>query len=94
MNPRNPYPTIVLSCLSPRETDLFSAVLQDFAQHFEIGAKKRVILVLDRAGWHTSVRVSGTEFYRLEVPDGIHLFPLPPYSPELQPAERLWHAGQ
>ena len=26
----------------------------------------------------------------MEVPDGIHLFPLPPYSPELQPIERLW----
>jgi transposase len=24
------------------------------------------------------------------VPKGIHLVPLPPYSPELQPAERLW----
>ena len=24
------------------------------------------------------------------MPEGIHLFPLPPYSPELQPAERLW----
>src|SRR5919206_597343 len=24
------------------------------------------------------------------VPDGLHLVPLPPYSPELQPAERLW----
>lgn len=63
-------------------TDLFSAVLQDFANHFEIGSQKRVLLVLDQAGWHTSER--------LEVPDGIHLFPLPPYSPELQPAERLW----
>lgn len=27
---------------------------------------------------------------KLEVPEGIHLFPLRPYSPELQPAERLW----
>ncbi len=27
---------------------------------------------------------------KLQVPEGIHLFPLPPYSPELQPAERLW----
>jgi len=26
----------------------------------------------------------------LEVPQGIHLVPLAPYSPELQPAERLW----
>lgn len=24
------------------------------------------------------------------VPEGIFLMPLPPYSPELQPAERLW----
>ena len=27
---------------------------------------------------------------QLQVPDGIHLLPLPPYSPELQPAERVW----
>lgn len=38
--------------------------------------------MVDRAGWHTSEKV--------EVPEGIHLIPLPPYSPELQPAERLW----
>lgn len=24
------------------------------------------------------------------MPEGIYLVPLPPYSPELQPAERLW----
>ena len=24
------------------------------------------------------------------MPEGIHLLPLPPHSPELQPAERLW----
>ena len=35
-----------------------------------------------QAGWHTSEQ--------LEVPEGIHLVSLPPYSPELQPAERLW----
>jgi transposase len=69
--------------LLPRvRTDLFSAVLKDFADHFEIGNKKRVILVIDQAGWHMSEA--------LECPEGIHLFPLPPYSPELQPAERLW----
>ena len=63
-------------------TDLFDAVLKDFAEHFGIGVKKRVILTVDQAGWHMSDK--------LEVPEGIHLFPLPPYSPELQPAERLW----
>jgi transposase len=38
--------------------------------------------VLDQPGWHT-----GGE---LTVPEGIHLEYLPAYSPELQPAERLW----
>jgi transposase len=41
-----------------------------------------VILPLDQAGWHLSEK--------LKVPEGIHLLPLPAYSPELQPAERLW----
>ncbi|MDB9513716.1 hypothetical protein PN499_21195 [Kamptonema animale CS-326] len=26
----------------------------------------------------------------MRIPDGIHLYCLPSYSPELQPAERLW----
>ena len=63
-------------------TQLFSRVLKDFAQHFGVGKNKRIILPLDQAGWHIS--------QQLEVPEGIHLLPLPPYSPELQPAERLW----
>jgi len=37
--------------------DLFNRVLADFAQHFGIGKQKRVILVCDRAGWHTSSQV-------------------------------------
>ena len=37
--------------------------------------------IIDRAGFHTSKD--------LEVPEGIELFYLPPYTPELQPAERL-----
>lgn len=47
-----------------------------------MGRDKRIVLPLDQAGWHTSEQ--------LEVPEGIHLVSLPPYSPELQPAERLW----
>jgi transposase len=63
-------------------TDLFSAVLKDFAEHFGVGQDKRIVLPLDQAGWHMSDQ--------LEVPESIHLVPMPPYSPELQPAERLW----
>lgn len=57
-------------------------MLKDFAAHFGVGQTKHIVLPLDQAGWHTS--------QKLEVPQGIHLVPLPPYSPELQPAERLW----
>jgi hypothetical protein len=41
-----------------------------------------IILVLDQAGWHTSPRI--------QMPAGIERLYVPPYSPELQPAERLW----
>ena len=40
------------------------------------------MLGLDSAGWHSAPN--------LAAPDGIRLVYLPPYSPELQPAEHLW----
>ncbi|MFL5532135.1 MAG: transposase [Gemmatimonadales bacterium] len=40
------------------------------------------MLVLDNAGWHAPPD--------LALPDGVRLVFLPPYSPELQPAEHLW----
>ncbi len=52
--------------------DLFNRVLADFAQHFGVDKNKRIILVLDRALWHTSDQV--------KVPKGIHLFFLPAYT--------------
>jgi hypothetical protein len=63
-------------------TDIFSQVLADFAQAVGAGPTKQIVLVLDGAGWHTSKQ--------LTIPEGVHLVFLPPYSPELQPAERLW----
>ena len=44
--------------------------------------KKKVLLVEDNAGWHRSKKVKEIEGLTVEF--------LPPYSPELQPAERLW----
>ncbi len=61
---------------------LFSKVLEDFAQYYQLGKNKRVLLILDQAGWHLSKE--------LKIPEGIHLHCIPPHSPELQPAERLW----
>ena len=62
--------------------DLFSLALAQFAQAVGAGQGKQVLVLLDRAGWHLSAQV--------QVPAGIQLVWLPPYSPELQPAERLW----
>ncbi len=62
--------------------ELFSPALRELAKEVGAGENKRVLLVVDRAGWHTGGEV--------EVPEGIHLEFLPSGSPELQPAERLW----
>jgi hypothetical protein len=62
--------------------EAFSAALANFAHDPGGGPGKRIVLALDGAGWHSGAAA--------RVPDGLHLVPLPPYSPELQPAERLW----
>ena len=54
--------------------------LERFARELEPGA--HAALVLDRAGWHVA--------RRLPVPENVTLVPLPPYSPELNPVERVW----
>ena len=69
--------------LIPRvNRDWFECSLKEFAQAVGAGANKIVLLQVDRAPWHTTEK--------LEVPTGIELICQPPYSPELQPAERLW----
>lgn len=61
---------------------MFSEILAAFARQVGAGPDNLVVLVLDGAGWHVAAD--------LIVPDGIRLEFLPPYSPELQPAEHLW----
>src|SRR3954452_4547309 len=60
----------------------FAALLAAFAEESAAGRAPSIVLVLDQAGWHTEPN--------LRVPDGIRLFHLPSYTPELQPAESLW----
>src|SRR5919206_2855601 len=60
----------------------FAALLATFARETGAGRERSIILALDNAGWH------GPE--DLAVPNGIRLVFLPPYTPELQPAEHLW----
>jgi DDE superfamily endonuclease len=47
-----------------------------------ISDNEHMVLILDRAGWHMSKKLS--------VPDNITLHFLPPYSPELNPTELVW----
>jgi hypothetical protein len=62
--------------------EVSSRALAAFAEEVGAGPDKQIVLVLDRAGWHSSAQ--------LKLPEGLHLVFLPPYSPEVQPAERLW----
>ena len=70
-------------CLLPRVTiTAFTLALATFARDEGIDAAHPALLVVDQAGWHVSPKVV--------LPEGLHLAFLPAYSPELQPAERLW----
>ena len=62
--------------------EVMNLALAEFARDVNPEAKKQIVLLVDRAGFHISKAV--------QVPAGIELFYLPPYSPEGQPAERLW----
>ena len=43
---------------------------------------EETVIIMDQAGWHKSKD--------LVVPNNIEIIYLPPYSPELNPVERLW----
>lgn len=55
-----------------------------FFREFEKESDPRVhhVLIWDQAGFHTSDKV--------QIPPNVTLIPLPPYSPQLNPVEKLW----
>lgn len=57
--------------------NVFLGMLSD-----ELAPDEHAILIMDQAGWHKS--------RRLKLPENITTLLLPPYSPELNPIERLW----
>jgi transposase len=81
----------VFSSVCPQTGELYSLILPacntDAMQLFLNGLSSRynhyrVILLIDKAGWHTSSK--------LFIPQNISLWHLPPYSPELNPVELIW----
>lgn len=70
--------SLVLPWVSAQTKSLFLA---------EVALRHReqfVLMVMDQAGWHLASE--------LVVPENMRLLFLPPYSPELNPAEHLWEA--
>jgi transposase len=61
-----------------------TAAMQTFLDRFSetLAEDDLAVMVLDQAGWHGSAA--------LAVPGNVVLVPLPPYSPELNPVERVW----
>ena len=61
-----------------------TAAMQVFLDRFSetIAEDEHVVMALDQAGWHGS--------NDLAVPNNVTLVPLPAYSPELNPVERVW----
>ena len=49
----------------------------------QVAADAHAVVILDGASWHNC--------HGLVVPSNITLLALPPYSPELNPGERIWH---
>ena len=68
---------LVLPEVSTRAMQVF---LDGFSA--QLAPDEHAALVLDQAGWHGA--------RALVIPGNVTLVPLPPYSPELNPVERVW----
>jgi len=60
-------------------TEMMQIYLEEFSKSL---GQEKAILIMDQAGWHKSKD--------LVAPANIEIWLLPPYSPELNPVERLW----
>jgi len=69
---------LVTMLTSPFNAESFGAYLGELARHRD--RRRRNIVILDNAGYHAANRC----------PEGLTLDFLPPYSPELNPVERVW----
>ncbi len=60
-------------------TEMMNLYLEELARAYP---DAEILIIWDQAGWHGS--------RDLKLPPNIRCEPLPPYSPELNPSERLW----
>ena len=71
-----------LYTFSHLNADCFQVALNTFAIEAQASPDTPVILILDNARSHLAKT--------LKIPAGVHFHFLPPYSPQIQPIERLW----
>jgi hypothetical protein len=65
--------------LPEANTECMNLHLEEIGRSFP---GEEIILVLDGAGWHKSKTMA--------LPANLHLLPLPPYCPDLNPQENVW----
>ena len=61
------------------DTLIFEAYLKAFSKYKPEELK---IMIIDNAGFHSTKKIT--------IPDNIKLIRIPPYTPELNPAEKVW----
>ena len=61
--------------------EIMNIFLEQFAR--ELASDVHAVMVWDQAGFHTGKA--------LRIPANVSIVALPPYSPELNPMENLWH---
>jgi len=81
----------IYSCVSPHGGESFTLFLPEvntdmmniyFEELLKEYPGRDILIIMDQAGWHKAKE--------LKVPESITLMFLPPYSPELNPVEKLW----
>ena len=76
----NPKTGAECSLLAPLvNAEWLSLFLQELSESLQ---SKKAFVIMDRAPWHKACH--------LKIPENIQIIFLPPYSPELNPVERLW----
>ncbi len=93
--------TYIFAAVRPGHDDAFALVLPEaravtmdlflarFAETLPAGVQ--AVLMLDQAGWHGRAALQGPENVTLlPLPQTLCVSALPPYSPELNPVERVW----
>ena len=61
-------------------SEIFYRYLVEFSKH---KPKELKIVIIDNAGFHS--------LKKFDIPDNIKLIRIPPYTPELNPSEKIWH---